>query len=316
MNNLRQPNIIKANMPEIEDIIGALPERLVIDILGLEINALLWGDQSKPPILLVHGTKDHARSWDWTIARLIKEYCLIAVDLRGHGDSGHVPGGGYDHHDMVADMAAVMAQLEEKRSLTGPFHLIGHSLGGNIVLHLAAAYPDKTRSVIAMEGLGVSQAMYDRFRAAAPGEHLRKWIDRKLAKHNRKERRFANPQEAVARLQAVHKNLKPEQARHLALHGIRQYRDGWGWKHDPLLGFHLPTMTKPEDYLYQFSGIKCPILLMRGEDSWASDPERDGRMTALNNVRLINYENAGHWLHHDAFDAFLADVQSFLHEDD
>lgn len=316
MSNPRQPNIIKANIPEIENIVGALPERLIIDILGLEINALLWGDQSKPPILLVHGTKDHARSWDWTIAQLIKEYCLIAVDLRGHGDSGHVPGGGYDHHDMVADMAAVMVQLEDKRRITGPFHLIGHSLGGNIVLHLAAAYPDKTRSVIAMEGLGVSQAMYDRFRAAAPGEHLRKWIDRKLAKHNRKERRFANPQEAVARLQAVHKNLKPEQARHLALHGIRQYRDGWGWKHDPLLGFHLPTMTKPEDYLYQFSGIKCPILLMRGADSWASDPKRDGRMTALNNVRLINYENAGHWLHHDAFDAFLADVQSFLREDD
>jgi pimeloyl-ACP methyl ester carboxylesterase len=51
---------------------------------------------------------------------------------------------------------------------------------------------------------------------------------------------------------------------------------------------------------------------MYGADSWASNPEKDGRATAFKNARVIVFEKAGHWLHHDQFDRFVAELRAFL----
>jgi pimeloyl-ACP methyl ester carboxylesterase len=61
-----------------------------------------------------------------------------------------------------------------------------------------------------------------------------------------------------------------------------------------------------------WSQIQCPVLLVRGTESWASDPEKDGRATAFRNYRLVNIENAGHWVHHDQLEVFLRIVREFL----
>jgi len=61
--------------------------------------------------------------------------------------------------------------------------------------------------------------------------------------------------------------------------------------------------------------IDCPVLLFRGMESWASDPEKDGRAKALKNYRLINVPNAGHWLHHDQLELFLRETKEFLAAD-
>jgi pimeloyl-ACP methyl ester carboxylesterase len=61
-----------------------------------------------------------------------------------------------------------------------------------------------------------------------------------------------------------------------------------------------------------WSQITCPVLLVRGTESWASDPEKDGRATAFKNYRLANIERAGHWVHHDQLDVFLKTVREFL----
>ena len=58
--------------------------------------------------------------------------------------------------------------------------------------------------------------------------------------------------------------------------------------------------------------INCPVLLFRGMESWASDPEKDGRTKALKDYRLINVADAGHWLHHDQLKLFLRETTSFL----
>ncbi len=47
-------------------------------------------------------------------------------------------------------------------------------------------------------------------------------------------------------------------------------------------------------------------------ESWASDPEKDGRATAFRNYRAINIDKAGHWVHHDELGAFLKVVTAFL----
>ena len=60
--------------------------------------------------------------------------------------------------------------------------------------------------------------------------------------------------------------------------------------------------------------ITCPTLLIRGSESWASDPEEDGRMEFFRNARSIDIDGAGHWVHHDRLDEFLRVVRAFLDE--
>ena len=53
--------------------------------------------------------------------------------------------------------------------------------------------------------------------------------------------------------------------------------------------------------------ITCPVLLLYGADSWASNPGRDGRLSNFRDARVVEFANAGHWLHHDQFDRFMAE---------
>jgi pimeloyl-ACP methyl ester carboxylesterase len=51
---------------------------------------------------------------------------------------------------------------------------------------------------------------------------------------------------------------------------------------------------------------------MYGEDSWASNPEKDGRARYFKTARVVAFKNAGHWVHHDQFDRFIAELRAFL----
>ena len=62
----------------------------------LRLNYVDWGNPDAPPLLLVHGGRDHARSWDWVAEELRNDWHIIAPDLRGHGDSACSPAGSYE----------------------------------------------------------------------------------------------------------------------------------------------------------------------------------------------------------------------------
>jgi pimeloyl-ACP methyl ester carboxylesterase len=69
----------------------------------------------------------------------------------------------------------------------------------------------------------------------------------------------------------------------------------------------------PQDQVEQlWNRIDCPTLLMYGANSWASNPEKDGRIRHFRHARVIEFENAGHWLHHDQFQPFIAELRAFL----
>ena len=71
----------------------------------LRLHYLDWGNRWKPPLVLVHGGRDHARSWDWVAEQLRDDYHVVAMDHRGHGDSDWVSDGNYSANDMVYDLA-------------------------------------------------------------------------------------------------------------------------------------------------------------------------------------------------------------------
>ena len=112
------------------------------------------------------------------------------------------------------------------------------------------------------------------------------------------------------------KHLNHEQARHLTIHGAVQNEDGsYSWKFDNFVRLGGgPGGLSPGDQHRIWSCISCPVLLVRGTESWASDPIADGRALHFKNARLANIERAGHWSHHDQLDAFMERIEAFLAE--
>jgi pimeloyl-ACP methyl ester carboxylesterase len=267
-----------------------------------------WGNADAPPLLLVHGGRDHCRSWDWVAEELRTDWHVIAPDLRGHGDSAWSPDGNYNMDAFVYDLAQLIHQLD-----AAPVTIVSHSLGGNVCVRYAGLFPENVRKLVAIEGLGPSPKVRAE-RAKTPfADQWRKWIADKRMAAGRLPKRYATIDEALARMQAENAYLTAEQARHLTVHGVNRNEDGtWSWKFDNHLNV-WPVFDMPVEEIEKlWQAITCPTLLLYGANSWASNPEHDGRMVHFKTARVIEYQDAGHWLHHDQFDRFMADLKAFL----
>src|ERR1700682_2868753 len=111
------------------------PRSLFFHSHRLKLHYWDYGCDDKPPMVLVHGGLDHARSWDWGAAALRNDYHVFALELRGHGDSQWAPGAIYSVAEHVLDLAALCDVIG-----TRPLTLVGHSLGGVIALAYAGAF--------------------------------------------------------------------------------------------------------------------------------------------------------------------------------
>jgi pimeloyl-ACP methyl ester carboxylesterase len=275
---------------------------------GLKLNVCEWGAPGAPPLVLLHGVRDHARSWDPVAAALSERFRVLAPDLRGHGDSEWASGGFYPSEGYVLDLA----NLVEGQGLTR-FALVGHSLGGNIGLRYAGLFPEKVSRIVAIEGLSHSPKLVAEQRAIPVEQRLRDWIARQREIAAKPPRRYASLAEASARVAEQNPRLDSEFAAHLARHGVRAAPDGSVvFKFDPALRAFPPIETPAEDVWRLWSLVACPALLIYGAQSWASNPEIDGRARHFRQAQVVTLENAGHWAHHDRRDAFLAEAQRFL----
>ena len=271
----------------------------------LKLHYVDWGNPGRPPLLLLHGGRDHARNWDWVAQALRGDYHIIAPDLRGHGDSQWAVGGGYATADYVLDVAQLLDALQ-----FFPITIIGHSLGGAVALKYTGTYPDRVRTVVAIEGLGLPPHM---MRDTPADQRMAEWVTEMQALARRHPHRYASLDEAVTRMRDANPHLSDAQARHLTVHGSYRDEDGtYLWKFDNYVRAASPHLYDIHDSRRFWSQITCPVLLVRGAESWASDPEKDGRATAFRNYTLVNIDKAGHWVHHDQLEEFLRVVRAFL----
>jgi pimeloyl-ACP methyl ester carboxylesterase len=274
----------------------------------LRLHYVDWGNPGKPPLLLIHGGRDHCRNWDWTAAALRADWHVIAPDLRGHGDSQWSTDGGYTMAGYIYDLA----QLVHQQRLD-PVTIIAHSLGGNIALRYSGLYPQAVSRLVAIEGLGPSPARIAERPRKSIVERMDDWIREQRALAGRLPRRYASIEDAFHRMQEENPHLSAEQARHLTVHGVNQNEDGtYSWKFDNYVRAFPPYDMGGRDIQELWSRIACPTLLMHGTESRAGDPAADGRLALFKNARAVGIERAGHWLHHDRLDEFLRVVREFL----
>lgn len=274
----------------------------------LRLHYVDWGNPDAPLLLMVHGGRDHCRNWDWVAERLRDDWHIIAPDLRGHGDSQWAPDGNYPALNFVYDIAQLVHQLGHDQ-----VSIIAHSMGGNVCTRFAGLYPEKVRKFVNIEGLGPSPEQLAQREAIPFAERWRTWIAEKRQAAGRLPKRYAGIDDALARMKAENSYLSDEQARHLTIHGVNRNEDGsYSWKFDNHLnvwGF----LDAPQDELEKlWANVSCPTLLLYGADSWASNPAKDGRAAHFPNARVVEFENAGHWLHHDQLDQFVEVTSDFL----
>lgn len=107
-----------------------------------------------PNVVMIHGMTGNLAIWHFTVMPGIRDdFRLMMFDLRGHGRS-EMPPTGYTSRDMAEDLVALMDKLGIERT-----HLIGHSLGADIALHMAILYPERVDRIVAIEA-GVAALVY------------------------------------------------------------------------------------------------------------------------------------------------------------
>lgn len=163
----------------------------------LRLHYLDWGNPDRPPLLLLHGSRDHAHNWDWVARRLQDRYHLIAPDLRGHGDSQWSLGSTYAPAELMSDVAQLVHQ---KR--IAPVRVIGHSLGAIVGLRYAGTFPEEVMRLVVVDGTG-DMAVHAAGRPSTP-ERMRRWVEAQRSLAGRLPRHYESLEEAFGRLQDAH----------------------------------------------------------------------------------------------------------------
>lgn len=274
----------------------------------LRLHYVDWGNRGKPPLLLLHGGRDHCRNWDWVAEAFRDDWHVIAPDLRGHGDSQWSPDGSYTMAGYLYDLA----QLVHQQRLA-PVTIIAHSLGGNIALRYAGIYPGAVAKIVAIEGVGPPRAVLAERAARSIADRMDEWIREQRVLSGRMPRRYASIEDAFHRMQEENPHLTAEQARHLTVHGVNQNEDGtYSWKFDNYVRAWPAYDMAGKDIQALWARITCPTLLLYGEESRSGDPSADGRARPFANAQIVGIPKAGHWLHHDQLDEFVRVVREFL----
>ena len=127
---------------------------------GIEIQLALW-EGKRENIFCVHGLTANSRCWDRIVSRLIPEFRVLAMDLRGRGLSDKPPKG-YFIEQHVQDIYCLLEDQKLERVT-----LMGHSLGAYISLAFAARHPDRVKKLILMDAGGhLSQSRWDNVHVA------------------------------------------------------------------------------------------------------------------------------------------------------
>ncbi|MBV8985697.1 MAG: alpha/beta hydrolase [Acidimicrobiia bacterium] len=288
------------------------PHRATFADLGrTSIRTWEWGDPSRPPVLLIHGGWDHGRMWDGLAPRIVDELdrFAVAVDVRGHGDSGRLPEAGPSWPMFMIDMAQICQRLGP------PVMLVGHSFGGGLVLAIAAAFPDLVERVVNLDGLGPPPEMMLVQDHAAVAE---RWLYDADRIHREPPREYPSVEAMAQKRKDINTRLPYEWCMHLATHGTKPGQNGgYTWKADPRFRLGSPEPFDEAPPIAQYRVLNRPVLALSGTepDQWSflSPEDRERRLDAFPDVEHHGVANAGHYIHVEQPEETIRLIDAFVH---
>ena len=256
----------------------------IVTLDGLRLHYRDWGDPTAPPVVLLHGYTQHARSWDTVALALVDRFRVLALDQRGFGESDWAA----DYHELR--LVADLAEFIEKLGLS-TVSLVGFSIGGSAAISYAQLYPDRVERLVAFECFTDPDVSQEEPYRHALLAHLN--LLRSLPET------FETPEEAVATFRPLAPYAMEDELRHWMLGGLKQGAEGnWAWCYDPILRTPASTPNRlnasPDVLAKRLAGVTCPTLLLVGAESWMVEPTQ--QMATLNpRARIVTVPQAGHW---------------------
>jgi pimeloyl-ACP methyl ester carboxylesterase len=277
---------------------------------GLAIHALEWSDEGVPLVLL-HGFGNEAHIYDDFAPAVAPYYRTLAVDLRGHGDSGHDAERRYDYEHHVRDLESVTAALGIER-----FVLLGHSLGGRIATLFAGTHPGRMAGLVLvdsgpeLDARGTLRIRLDMEKTGGTGGAAAG---------------IASVAEYERMLSIAYPAARPEAIARMARHGLRARADGrFERKTDPAFHQGAARMTPAEAEAREaritrelwdaLARVPCPTLVVRGAASDVLSADVAERMAeeVLKQGRLAVVPRASHSVMTDNPEGFAEAVCAFV----
>jgi pimeloyl-ACP methyl ester carboxylesterase len=256
---------------------------------GRTLTGVAFGDPAAPPLLALHGWLDNAASFAALAPKLAESRYVIALDLRGHGASSHLPAGAWYHYvDYFDDIHAAFDHFGWMRA-----ELLGHSLGGTLASLFAALHPDLVSALLTIEALGPLTVDADHAL-----DQLRRGLDERSAFARRRPLRvFATIDDAIA-LRAAASATSIEAARPIVERGVVAVDGGFVWSSDPRLTLTSPQRYTEEQIVAMLSAIRAPTLMILAEPatSYLPDARMAARAAVVTGIEVVRLPG-GHHLH-------------------
>lgn len=312
-----------------------------IPLRHIELAASAWGDPADPPMLALHGWLDNAGTFDH-LAPLLEGHYLVAIDLAGHGHSGHrPPGTWYPYPDFLDEITEVMDQLGWQEA-----DMLGHSLGATLVSVFAAICPQRVRRLLLIEGLGPLSSAADQSL-----EQLRRSHCARAGFKPDKLRVFKGLDEAIEARRKV-SELSVDAARCIVGRGVKVVGEVVGsesgngdsgleifsegdaaekssdtdplfedapafhllsWSSDPALTLPSPTRLTEEQLASILPSITAPTLLLLAEPAapYLKPEVMDARIALVKDIEVVRLKGTHH-LHLETPEMVADPILDFL----
>lgn len=263
---------------------------------GMKLHYLDWGNHGAQNVLLLHGLRGHAHSWDDVSLALCSEYRILALDQRGRGESDWAPGGDYSGAAFVEDILGFSKAL----NLDG-FILVGHSMGGRNSLAFAGRHSEKLGKLCIVDigptvdprgGQRITQELIDVPETFDDFESVVAYMS--------EGNRFASDAVLRRRLQYATRELVGGKI---------------GWRYDLAIREQRrnSTAAPSEDLWPLLPNILCPTLVIRGSETDLLPREVADRMVeTIPTARVSEVNRAGHMVFEDNPDEFVPILKDWL----
>jgi pimeloyl-ACP methyl ester carboxylesterase len=282
-------------------------QSLWVPLRGCRYHVRQWGTPtpSATPLVLAHGWMDVAASWQFMVDAFSEAFAqqrpIIAMDWRGYGLTESPTTDSYWFPDYLADLDALLDTIYPDQAID----LVGHSMGGNVVMMYAGTRPERIRRLVNLEGFGMPVTRP----AQAPGR-MGQWLDELKAQRsgNNDLKPYADAAGVAARLMKTNRRLSQDKANWLAQHWARPGPDGqWRILGDAAHKVINPYLYHVDEALEMYRRISAPVLAVEATDDslgqwWKGRytlAEYHQRLQAVPQLEKAVIPDAGHMLQHD-----------------
>jgi len=261
-------------------------KEIAITLEHQRLAGLEWGPEDGPPVLALHGWLDNAATFA-TLAPRLDGLRVLALDLEGHGRSGHrSPGVGHHFVDWVPQVIEAADALGLER-----FALVGHSMGAGIASLVPAAAPGRVTRLVLLEGGGP---------LASPPAEAPTLLRLALGDEHRVAMAAArvHPDLASAvEARCQNTDLDAVSGQLLVERSLEAVDGGYRFSFDPRLRTRSRWRFTEEQVLAFLAAIDCPVLAVRARSGWPFPPdEMERRLAAIPDLVRVEV-NGGHHVH-------------------